>query len=170
MLLPGASTGAKVVHASTDAFACAWTRRRHYELHCLMVLEKPGLFGHHVLFSTRIWYVVHNKRRRAPRWKIGWGLPEKHHFVCGVNERRVKSRLEIGACNVPVREHQASGVRRESEPVVSRLGSFFACWRKNARICSNCARKITETGGANPPVALLDICWSAMSPSGNTGD
>ena len=38
-------------------------------------------------------------------------------------ESRVKRRVRIWACNVPVREHQASGARRESEPVVSRLGS-----------------------------------------------
>ena len=45
---------------------------------------------------------------------------------------------------------------------------FFARWRKSARIRSNCARKMAKTDGANPSVASLDICGSAMSPSGNT--
>ena len=52
--------------------------------------------------------------------------------------------------------------------VVSRLGSFFARWRKSARIRSKCARKMSKTEGANPSVASLDICGSAVSPSGNT--
>ena len=47
------------------------------------------------------------------------------------------------------------------------LRVFFARWRKSARIRSNCARKMAKTDGANP-VASLDICGSAMSPSGNT--
>ena len=80
----------------------------------------------------------------------------------------MKSRVGNWACNVPVREHQASGARRKSEPVVSRLGPFFTRWRKSARIRSNCARKMAKTEGANPSVASLDICGSAMSPSGNT--
>ena len=46
--------------------------------------------------------------KTTPLWSIG---------------RRVKHRVGISACNVPVREHQASGVRRESEPVVAHLGS-----------------------------------------------
>ena len=45
---------------------------------------------------------------------------------------------------------------------------FFARWRKNARIRSDCARKIAKTDGTNPSVASLDIYGSAMSPSGNT--
>ena len=55
--------------------------------------------------------------------KIGRGLPEQYHFVCGVFERRVKSRVGICAYNVPFRKHQASRARRVSKPVVSRLGS-----------------------------------------------
>ena len=98
----------------------------------------------------------------------GMMMSEYHHFVCGVFEGRVKIRVGIWACNVPVREHQASGTRHESEPVVSRLGSFFARWRKSARIRSNGARKKAKTDGADPSVASLDIGGSAMSPSGNT--
>ena len=133
-----------------------------------MVLKKSGLFGHHVLLRARIWHVVHGNRRREPRWKIRLELPKLHRFVCGVFERRVKSRVGIQPCNVPVRDHQASGARHESEPVVSRLGSFFARWRKKARIRSNCARKMAKPDVANPSVASLDIYGSAMSPSGNT--
>ena len=45
---------------------------------------------------------------------------------------------------------------------------FFARWRKNARTRSNCTRKMAKTDGANPSVASLDICGSAMFPSGTT--
>ena len=77
-------------------------------------------------------------------------------------------RISLWVCNVPVRKHQASGARRESEPVVSRLGFFFARWRKSAIIRSNCSQKTSKTDGANPSVASLGIFGSAMSPSGNT--
>ena len=78
-----------------------------------------------------------------------------------------KAVLEFGPAmspsgNTRPREHDA-----KSEPVVSRLGSFFARWWKNARIRSNCARKMAKADGANPSVASLDIRGSAMSPSGN---
>ena len=67
----GANPSVALVKHSTDAFACAWTRRRHDEPHCSMVFAKPGRFGHHVLLRARIWHVLHGKRRRGPRWKIG---------------------------------------------------------------------------------------------------
>ena len=41
---------------------------------------------------------------------------------CGVFERRVEIRVGIWACNNPVWEHQASGARRESEPVILASG------------------------------------------------
>ena len=81
---------------------------------------------------------------------------------------KVKVRYGIWVGIVPVRKHQASGARRKSEAVVSRLGFIFARWRKSARTRSNCARKMEKIDGANPSVASLDICGCAMSPSGNT--
>ena len=73
-------------------------------------------------------------------------MPKQHDIVCGVFERRIKSRrcnssvaaLLTWACNVPdrghqtvavrawivpVRGHQASGARGESGPTVSRVVS-----------------------------------------------
>ena len=88
--------------------------------------------------------------------------------VCGALGRRVKCCVGIWACNVPVQGHQASGARRESEPGICRLGSLFARWRKSARYRSNCARQTAKTEGANPSVASLDTCASAMCPSGKT--
>ena len=59
------------------------------------------------------------------------GLPEQHHIICGVFERRIKSDeanpseavLGIRACNVPVREHQASAVLSCNVPVREHQGS-----------------------------------------------
>ena len=76
--------------------------------------------------------------------------------------------FEFLACKVPVREHQASGARRESEPVVSRLWSFFARWQKIERIRSNYARKMAKNNGAKPSVTSLDMCGSDMSRTENT--
>ena len=47
------------------------------------------------------------------------GLSEQCHSFCGVFERRIKIRVGILACNVPVREHQASALG----PVVSPCGN-----------------------------------------------
>ena len=55
LLLSVPSSGVKVVHASTDAYVCAWIRRQHDELYCAMVFEKPGLCGHHKLLRSRIY-------------------------------------------------------------------------------------------------------------------
>ena len=41
-------------------------------------------------------------------------LPEQSHFVCGVFERRVNSHVGFWGRNVPVREHQDSEGRRQS--------------------------------------------------------
>ena len=46
--LPVPNSEVKVAHASTDEFVCAWTRRRHDELHCSMDLEN-------VVF----WVIIH---------------------------------------------------------------------------------------------------------------
>ena len=82
----------------------------------------------------------------------------------GILKRRVESCVQIWACNVPVRDHQASGVRRESEPVVPRLGSFFARWWKSARIRYHCARKKTKNDGANPSGSLVGNLWVSNVP------
>ena len=81
--------------------------------------------------------------------------------------RRVKSRVGIWGCNVPVRELQASRSRRESEPAVFRPRPSSLVGGKHENR-SNCARKMAKTDSANPSITSLDICGSAMSPSGNT--
>ena len=64
------------------------------------------------------------KRTKATSTKNKTRLPEQHHIICGVFERRKKPTvptrrkpLGIWACNVPVREHQGSAVRACNVPV-----------------------------------------------------
>ena len=55
-------------------------------------LKSLAFSGHHKLFRARIWHAVHDKRRRGPMRKIRRGMPEQHHIVSGIFERRIKSR------------------------------------------------------------------------------
>ena len=130
-----------------------------------MVLEKPGLFDHHVLLRARIRHVVHDKRRRGPRSKIGWGLPEQQNFVCGVFERRVKSRVGIWACS-PGTPGLGSTTRIRTCGFSPRV--FLRSLPEMRENPLKLRPKSGKTDGANPSVASLDICGSAMSPSGNT--
>ena len=83
---------------------------------------------------------------------------------------RVKSRFGIWGprlqCPRPGTPGLGGTTRIRTRGFSTRV--FLARWQKNARIRSNCARKMAKTDGANPSVASLDICGSAMSPSGNT--
>ena len=139
--------GVKVARASTDAFVCAWIGRRHDELRCVMVLKKPGLFGHHKLLRVRIRHAVDDKRRRRPLRKIGRGLPEQNDI--GVFERRIKSRRcqPVGSragnlglqCPRPVTPGLGITMRVRIQGFSRRISS--ARWKKIARSCSTCARR-----------------------------
>ena len=83
----------------------------------------------------------------------------------------------IWACNVPVRQHQASalwacggllwqrqtsGARRESEPAVSRLGSS-SLNGKTQESALSAPEYLIKSDGTNPLVASLDI-WVGNVP------
>ena len=59
--------------------------------------------------------------------------------------------------NTRPREHDANPNPRFP------ASGFFARWRKNARIRSNCAQKMAKTDGANSSVASLDV-WLCNVP------
>ena len=102
--------------------------------------------------------VVHNTMgtaRTTPRCL--WSIRKKGQKPC----------WNLGLqCPRPGKPSLGSTTRIQTRGFSPRV--FFARWRKNARIRSNCARKMAKTDGANPSVASLDIYGSAMSPSGNT--
>ena len=104
--------------------------------------------------------------------KIEWRLPEQHHFVCGVLERRVKSRRRqsVGSrvgnlglqCPRPgtpglgtLREHQAARARCECEPAVSCVGSSSYVGGKTQESALTAPEKWQKNDGVNLSEAAL---------------
>ena len=89
-----------------------------------MVVKKPGLCGHYKLLRARIRHAVNDKRHRRPLRKTGRGC--QNNTTLSVEYSREGSKadeanpsdavLGIWACNVPVREHQASAARACNVP------------------------------------------------------
>ena len=93
LLLPAPNSGGKVAHASTDAFMCAWVRRRHDELNCSMVFKS-------LAFSAIVYCSVQENNTsstsndegdRCEKWDVGaarttplclWSIREKGYKRC----------------------------------------------------------------------------------------
>ena len=96
---------------------CAMVRRRHDGLHCSMAFKHDWPFR--PSYTAPQDYDTSSKRRRGPLLNVVRGLPEQHHFACGVLERRVKRRVGIGPAMSPSRSTR----HRHFEPVVSPWGN-----------------------------------------------
>ena len=77
-------------------------------------------------------------------------------WACNVSIREHQASA-LWVCGVRLQEHQASGARRESEPAVSRFGVSLLLGGKSQRIRSNCARVMMKMRRCQPSVVSLDI-------------
>ena len=158
MLLPVPNSGGEVAHASTDAFVCAWARRRHYELHCSMVLKLILAFSASIYLSTQQYDTssTASDEEDDKNWKGAtrttplclWSIRGKDQKPCWYFRPAMSpfgnTRPRHLGLWCPLARTPGLGSTARIRTHVVSTGVHFARWRNNASICSNCDRKMIK--------------------------